>query len=42
VELPDINKVQFTINSQVVKTFWEDIPFDVLFERNLNLIEEAK
>lgn len=42
VELPDINKVQFTINSQTVKTFWENVPFDVLFERNLDLIEAPK
>jgi germination protein M len=42
VELPGINKVQFTINSQVVKTFWEDMPFDILFERNLDLIEAPK
>lgn len=39
VELPDINKVQFTINNQVVQTFWEDLELDVLFERNLDLIE---
>ncbi len=42
VELPNINKVQFTINSKVVKTFRENTSFDVTFERNLNLIEEAK
>jgi germination protein M len=42
VELPDINKVQFTINSHALKTFWEDLPFDVLFERNLELIEAPK
>lgn len=39
VELPDINKVQFTINSQVVKTYWEDVQIDTLFERNLELVE---
>lgn len=42
VELPDINKVQFTINSQTIKTYWEDQPFDILFERNLDLIEAPK
>lgn len=42
VELPDINKVQFTINNQVVQTFWEDLKLDVLFERNLGLIETTK
>lgn len=40
VELPDINKVQFTINSKVVKTYWEDVQIDTLFERNLELVEE--
>ena len=41
VELPDINKVQFTINSQVKETFWDDLIIDGLFERNLNLINET-
>jgi len=42
VELPDINKVQFTINSKTVKTYWEDMAFDGMFERNLDIIETAK
>ncbi len=42
VELPDINKVQFTINNQVIQTFWEDSELDVLFERNLDMIETTK
>lgn len=42
VELPDINKVQFTINSQVKEIFWDDLAIDGLFERNLNLIEETE
>lgn len=42
VELPNINKVQFTINSQVKETFWDKLNIDGLFERNLNLIEEAE
>lgn len=42
VELPDINKVQFTINSKPVETYWEDMPFDVMFERNLDIIETPK
>lgn len=41
VELPDINKVQFTINSKTVKAY-EDIPFDVMFERNLDIIQTPK
>lgn len=42
VELPDINKVQFTINSKPVKIYWEDMPFDVMFERNLDIIQTPK
>lgn len=42
VELPDINKVQFTINSKVVETFWDETDFDRLYERNLNLIDEIE
>lgn len=42
VELPGINKVQFTINSKAVKTYWEDTPFDVMFERNLDSIQTPK
>jgi germination protein M len=42
VELPDINKVQFTINSKPVKTYWEDTPFDIMFERNLDTIQTPK
>ncbi|MDD3174089.1 MAG: GerMN domain-containing protein [Herbinix sp.] len=38
-ELPNINKVQFTINSKVVKTYWEDISLDSTFERKLGLDE---
>lgn len=42
VELPDINKVQFTINSKVVATLWDDFKLDGLFERNLDLIEATE
>lgn len=42
VKLPDISKVQFTINSEVVETFWEDLELDGLFERNLNIISKAE
>lgn len=44
VELPNnnVNKVQFLINNEVQKTFRENTTFDVLFERNLTLIEESK
>ncbi len=39
VELPNINKVQFTINSQMQKTYREGTAFDESFERDLDLIE---
>ena len=42
VELPDIKRVQFTINNQVVTAFWDDEKFDVIFERKLDLIEAVK
>jgi len=42
VELPDINKVKFTINSKTVKTYWENMTFDVMFERNLDIIQTPK
>ncbi|SHJ85709.1 germination protein M [Anaerocolumna jejuensis DSM 15929] len=41
-ELSTINKVQFTINGSKKKTFQEDIPFDGLFERNLDLLSGDK
>jgi hypothetical protein len=34
--------VQFTINSKVVKTFREKMSLDVIYERNLDVIEETK
>lgn len=39
VELPDIDKVQFTINSEVKKTYWEDKSFEAPFDSKLDLIE---
>lgn len=42
VELPNINKVQFTINSVVQKTYHEGTAFNVSFERKLDLIEGSK
>lgn len=39
VELPNINKVQFMVNSEVQKMFQEDTALDGFFERNLSLIE---
>lgn len=40
VELPYIDKVQFLINDEVVKTFGDGTTFDVMFERNLSMLEE--
>ncbi len=42
VELSTINKVQFTINGEIQKNYREGIPFDGLFERNLDLVEGSK
>lgn len=39
VELPNVNKVQFTINGEKVKKFRESLKFDVSFDRNLDLME---
>lgn len=41
-ELPDIHKVQFTINSEVQKTYGETEAFDKTFERNLDLVKEQE
>lgn len=40
VELPTINKVQFTIEGQRVAKYRETIPFDGTFERNLDIIKK--
>jgi germination protein M len=39
LEIPTINKVQFKINGELQATYRESTPFDVMFERNLNVIE---
>lgn len=41
VELPNINKVQFLINSAVRENFRESIVFSGFFERNLEIITEG-
>ncbi len=41
VELPNINKVQFLINSSIRETFRENTSFDGFFERNLEIVEEG-
>lgn len=42
VELSTINKVQFTINGEVKKSYREEISLDKLYERNLDLVEGSK
>ncbi|WWR16954.1 GerMN domain-containing protein [Lachnospiraceae bacterium JLR.KK008] len=39
VELPNVNKVQISINGDTSGTYREKIPFSTIFERNLELIE---
>lgn len=39
VELPNVNKVQISINGNTEGSFRERIPFSTIFERNLELIE---
>lgn len=41
-ELSTINKVQFTIDGATRATYGDKIPFDGLFERNLEIVEESK
>ncbi|MDD5935611.1 MAG: GerMN domain-containing protein [Clostridiales bacterium] len=41
VEQPTVDKVQFTINGKNVESY-KSIPFDKVFERNLNIIEGEK
>lgn len=38
-ELPDIDKVQFTIESEVQKKYWKDVSFNAAFDENLNYVE---
>ncbi len=40
VELPGISKVQFLKNGEKVEFYRETLPFDGLFERNLDIIEQ--
>lgn len=41
-ELPTVNKVQFAINGDTEKTYYEDISFTVPFEKNTELITQKK
>ena len=42
VELSGINKVKFSINGEVKKNYGDGIPFEGLFERNLEIVEGSK
>lgn len=42
VEMSTINKVQFKINGELVKTFGENVQFDGMFERNLDVVETTQ
>ncbi len=42
VELPKINKVQFTINGQQTAVFADGMAFDIPFERNLDIVESGE
>lgn len=41
-ELTFVNKVKFTIDGESVETFNDKIEFDVLFERNLELVKQEQ
>ncbi len=41
VELPDINKVQFTVEGEVQKSYWDDISLEGTFERKLGLDQNS-
>lgn len=42
VELPNINKVQISVNGETNKKYRELIPLDEFFERNLDLLAETE
>lgn len=42
VELNNINKVQIMIDGKIVETYRDSIELDVIFERNLDLVEGTK
>ena len=39
IELPNVNKVQISINGDTEGTYRESIPFSTIFERNLELMD---
>lgn len=42
VDLPTVNKVQFTIDGKKMEKYREILPFDGIFERKLDLVESDK
>lgn len=42
VELNNINKVQIMIDGKIVNTYRDSVELDVIFERNLNIVEGTK
>lgn len=42
VELPTVSKVQFLKNGEKQQFFRETLPFDVIFERNLDIVEQEE
>lgn len=42
VELPTVSKVQFLKNGEKQPFYRETMPFDGIFERNLDLIEQEE
>ena len=42
VELPSVNKVQFSIDGEQVLKYNQNINFGEAFERNLDLVRETK
>ena len=42
VELPNVTKVQFLKNGEKIQFFRETLPYDGIFERNLDLIKEEE
>lgn len=42
VELPNVNKVQFTVEGEFIELIGDTLAMDVPFERNLNIIEHQE
>lgn len=42
VEIPEVNKVQLTVDGQQIATYGDGIAMDVALERNLDLVEKSE